>query len=235
MIPRKAARKSVKAKVGMSSPSGHGKTFSSLLLARGLSSAWNKVCLVDSEGSGDKYAGHPDLGEFLVIPLYESKEPDRFAPVAWISALKAATDAGMETVIIDSATHEWQWCLDYHRKLGGQFRDWAKVTPEHEKFIRAILRCPLHVIVCVRRKADYAITNEPGRKASVEKVGLKSEIREGFEYELDLMIGLQSGHLANVEKDRTSLFGGRADFVITQQIGEELKAWAEGAAIDGER
>jgi hypothetical protein len=235
MMIRKAARKRVKVKAGISGPSGKGKTFSALLMARGLSTAWDKVCLIDSEGSGDKYADHPDLGDFLVIPLYESKEVDRFSPSAWITALKAATDAGIETVIIDSASHEWHWCLDYHRKLGGQFRDWAKVTPEHEKFVRAILRCPMHSIVCVRSKTDYAISSEPGRKASVEKVGLKPEIREGFEYELDLMIDLQSGHLAKVEKDRTSLFSGRADFVITQHTGEQLKAWAEGAKVDGER
>lgn len=232
---RKASRQQVHLKLGLSGPSGTGKTMSALRLAYGLTGDWSRVCLIDSEGSGDKYADHPLLGDFGLIPLYERKDPDRFAPSVWIAALKEAADAGMGAVILDSASHEWHWCLDYQRKLGGKFNDWAKVTPEHDKFVRAILRCPMHMIVCVRRKTDYAITNEPGRKASVEKVGLKSEIREGFEYELDLMFGLQAGNLASVEKDRTGIFAERADFVITQHVGEELKAWAEGAKIDGQR
>jgi hypothetical protein len=176
------------------------------------------VCLVDTEGSGDKYAGHPELGPFHIIPLYESSHPDRFAPGSWIEAMKLALDHGIEAIVLDSATHEWQWCLDYHRNLGGRFQDWAKVTPEHDKFIRAILRCPAHVITCLRRKTEYALSQDPGKKANVEKVGLKSEIREGFEYEPDLVFGLNRNHMTNVEKVRTKTFADGPDFIIGEEI-----------------
>jgi hypothetical protein len=229
---RKAARRQLKSKIGFTGPSGVGKTFSALLLAYGLTS-WDKIAVIDTEGSADKYADHPMLGPFLVINLKDVDGPDKFSPNAFIQAMKACIDAGIEVVIIDSATHEWQWCLDYQTKLGGRFQDWAKVTPEHKKFIEAILRCPTHVIVCMRRKTDYAINQEQGKRTTVEKVGLKSEMREGFEYELDLLMGLNQNHMVTIEKDRTGIFANRPDFIITPKIGEEIKNWANGASEHG--
>ena len=224
---RKAERKKSKLKIGLTSPSGCGKTFSSLLLAAGLAGGdWEKVAIIDTEGSGDKYAGHLGLGPFNVIDLNEDPmDQDRFSPDRYINALKVCVENGIEVAILDSATHEWQWCLDYQTRLGGRYQDWKKVTPLHDRFIRAIVNAPIHVIVCTRRKTDYGISNDGGR-TTVTKVGLKSEIREGFEYELDLVWGLNHQHMAEIEKDRTSLFHNRAAFVITQKTGEELARWA---------
>ena len=232
---RKATRKRVKLKAGISGPSGTGKTFSALRLARGLASDWSKVCVIDSEGSADKYAGHPTLGDYSVNPLYEKVGADRFAPNAWIGAIKECVDAGMEVAIIDSGTHEWKWCLGYLQKIGGRFQEWSKVSPEHENFIRAIQLCPIHLLICLRSKTEYIITNESGRKPTVEKVGLRPETREGFEYELDLMLSLDTKHLARVEKDRTEIFAGRADFMLTEAHGQELISWTEGKVASGRR
>src|SRR5574343_215030 len=111
---RKAERKQAKLRVGMSGPSGSGKTYSALLLARGLASEWDKVCLIDSEnGSGELYS---DLGTYNIIPL---KAP--FTPESYIEAIQAAENAGMEVIVIDSASHEWDGkggCLEINERLG---------------------------------------------------------------------------------------------------------------------
>jgi hypothetical protein len=230
---RKAERKKVHVKIGITAPSGHGKTFSSLRIARGLASSWEKVCLIDTEGSGDKYAGHKALGPFQVINLFESDDEHRFSPARWIEAMKMAADAGMEVVILDSASHEWQWCLEQKERINKSIHDWKQITPHHNKFIRAILQCPMHAIVCTRRKVEYAL-NESGGRKTVEKVGMKSEMREGFEYELDVNIGLNRNHMATIEKDRAGIFHGRPEFVPSEAIGRELLAWSRAEELKPE-
>ena len=59
---RKAQRKQAKLKIGIASPSGGGKTYSSLLLAKGLVGDWDKVAVIDTEnGSADLYDHLGDL------------------------------------------------------------------------------------------------------------------------------------------------------------------------------
>jgi hypothetical protein len=230
---RKAERKKVFVKVGITAPSGHGKTFSSLRIARGLASSWDRVCLIDTEGSGDKYAGHRELGPYQVINLFESEDDHRFSPERWIAAMKVAADAGMEVVILDSASHEWQWCLEQKERINKSINDWKQITPHHNKFIRAILQCPMHVIVCTRRKVEYVLHEEGGRKR-VEKAGMRSEMREGFEYELDVNIGLNRNHMATIEKDRAGIFHGRPEFIPSEAIGRELLAWSRAEELKPE-
>jgi len=110
---RKAQRKQSKLRIGLSSPSGAGKTYSSLLLAKGLVGNWSKIGLIDSEnGRGDIYS---DFGEYNIITL---KPP--FTPESYIEAIRAFESAGMEAIIIDSTTHEWEGeggCLQLNEKL----------------------------------------------------------------------------------------------------------------------
>jgi hypothetical protein len=227
---KKAERKRVYAKIGVTAPSGCGKTFSSLLIARGLASCWEKVCLIDSEGSGDKYAGHKSLGPYQVINLFESDDINRFSPQRWIDAMEVAAKAGMEVVILDSVTHEWHWCLEQKERINKSINDWKSITPHHTRFINCIVHCLMHVIVCTRRKVEYALTSD--RK--VEKLGMKSEMREGFEYELDVNIGLNRNHLATIEKDRAGIFHGRPEFVPTEATGRELLAWSRAEELKPE-
>lgn len=97
----KAQRKRLKARIGISGPSGSGKTYSALLLAYGMTGNWEKICVIDTEvGSSNNYS---HLGDFNVLELSEPFSPERF-----IEAIKACENAGMEAIIIDSASHEWE-------------------------------------------------------------------------------------------------------------------------------
>lgn len=217
---RKASRQKAKLRIGLAGPSGAGKTYSALLLASGITS-WDKIAVIDTENmSADLYC---DLGDYQVLPL---KAP--YAPERYIEAIRTCEQAGVEVIIIDSITHEWDGvggCLEIQDKLGGRYQDWAKVTPRHRAFIEAILTSSCHVITTVRSKQDYEMTNDNGR-LRVQKVGLKEVTREGFEYELTLSLNININHLASCSKDRTSLLKDRADFVITPEFGKELLEWA---------
>jgi hypothetical protein len=225
---RKATRKQAKIRLGLSAVSGGGKTFSAIQIAKGLTGGdLSKVALIDTEnGSADLYA---HLGEFNVLPLSSPYTPERY-----IEAIRTCEKAGMEVIIIDSISHEWDGrggCLEILESLGGKYQDWAKVTPRHQLFISAILLSPAHIITTVRRKQDYEMIKD-GNKVKVEKSGLREITREGFEYELTTNLEISSNHLASASKDRTGLFAGKPAFVPTVQTGEAILKWSnEGEEV----
>lgn len=224
---QKATKKKVKLRIGMSGASGFGKTYSSLLMAYGITKDWNKIAVIDTENSSASL--YSDLGEYNVIDLQPPYSPERY-----IEAIKTCESAGIEVIIVDSITHEWDGeggCLEIHDKLGGRYQDWGKITPRHRTFINAILHCNSHVITCVRRKQDYEMVKENG-KLSVQKAGTKEITREGFEYELTVNYEfVNDSHFVKASKDRTSLFINKPEFVITSKTGEELMQWAN-AGVD---
>jgi hypothetical protein len=223
---RKAQRAKAKLRVGLSGPSGSGKTYSALLLARGLSTNWDKILLIDTEnGSGELYS---DLGSYNVITLQAPYSPERY-----IEAIKAGEDAGMETIIIDSVTHEWDGkggCLELNDTLakakfkGNTWSAWSETTPRHQRFIDAIVSSKCHIITAARSKTE---TVQEGGK--VKKLGMKDIQREGFEYELTVAFNIdRDSHMAIASKDRTKLFIDKDPFKLSTKTGEELLAWNDG-------
>lgn len=219
---RKATRKQAKIRLGLSAVSGGGKTYSAILIAKGLCGDLSKVAVIDTEnGSADLYA---HLGDYNVLPLTAPFSPERY-----VEAIRSCERAGMEVIIIDSISHEWDGkggCLEIVESLGGKYQDWAKVTPRHQAFIDAILQSPSHIITTVRRKQDYEMTKVDGR-VKVEKGGLKEITREGFEYELTINLELDTRHNATASKDRTNLFAGKPAFVPSEKTGEMIAQWCE--------
>lgn len=227
---RKAERRKAKLRIGMSGPAGSGKTFSSLLLASGMA-PWDKIALIDTEsGSGELYANSKGIGQYQYLRLNPGYTPERY-----VEAIKACEDAGMEVIIIDSATHEWDGsggCLEIVDQLTNASRSknsyiaWGKVTPRHKKFIDAIIQSPCHIITTTRRKQDYDMGKDEKGKTIVTKVGLKEIQREGFEYELTVAFDIDITHHAISSKDRTGLFDGLPEFKVGKDTGEALKSWS---------
>lgn len=220
---RKATRRKAKIRLGLSAVSGGGKTYSALLVAKGICGDWSKVAIIDSENnSADLYA---HLGDYNVLPISAP-----FSPEKYVEAIKSCEKAGMEVIIVDSITHEWDGkggCLEIVESLGGKYQDWAKVTPRHQAFIDAIIQSPCHMITTVRRKQDYEMIKDGNGKVKVEKGGLKEITREGFEYELTINLELDTKHNATASKDRTGLFMNKPAFVPSEKTGELIAQWCE--------
>jgi hypothetical protein len=225
---KRATRSQVKLRLGLSAVSGGGKTFSALRLAHGMTNDWTKIAVIDTENKSASLYSH--MGEFNVIDLEPPYSPERY-----IQAIKTCEDAGMEVIIIDSVTHEWDGkggILNIADSMtGNSFTNWAKLTPRHQAFIDAILQSKCHVITCVRRKQDYEMTKDSNGKTYVQKSGLKEITREGFEYELTLNFTIELNHMATASKDRTGLYMGKPEFVITEDTGRELLAWCNSGEV----
>jgi hypothetical protein len=223
---RKARRSATKLRLLLTGPSGAGKTWGALQIAKGMG---GKTVVIDTEeGSSDLY---DHLHDFDVIDLRPSFSPERY-----IEAIKAAEEAGYEVIVIDSVTHCWSGpggCLEILEDVAkAQFRGntWSAfsvITPRWRAFVDAILRSPAHVICCGRSKTETAQVDDHGKK-KVAKLGMKIEARDGLEFEFTLVLDLiHDGHYATVSKDRTGLFAGDPK-PITVETGERLAAWLAG-------
>ena len=225
MAFKKATKKAAKLRLALVGPSGSGKTYTALVLAKTLA-AGKPVALIDSErGSASKYAG--DVADFDVCEL-ESFEPLRYA-----KTIDEAADAGYPVLVVDSLSHAWTGeggALDQVDKRGGKFQAWRDVTPMHRKLVDTILGYPGHVICTMRSKTEYVVEKSKGGKTEVRKVGLAPVMRDGVEYEFDVVGDMDHRHMLTVSKSRCASL---ADEVIRKpgpEVAERLLAWLE----DGE-
>ena len=225
----KAVRKAAKLRLALTGPSGSGKTYSALLLAQGLG---GKIALIDTErGSASLYS---HICEFDALGLEPPYTPERF-----IEAITSAERAGYDTLIVDSATHEWSGiggCLELVDEVarakfkGNTWSAWNDVTPRHRSFLDKMMQSPLHIIATSRSKTETAQTEGPNGKKQVVKLGMKAEQRDGFEYEFTVVLDLiHDGHFATASKDRTGLFSGDPK-PITPATGKMLIDWLTSGA-----
>lgn len=226
MLLQKATRKKSKLRLNLSAPSGAGKTYSALLLAKGLVGNWDKIAVIDTENGSASLYEH--LGPFNTIDLAPPFTPERY-----IQAIDACIAGGMECIIIDSSSHEWSGsggCIEINEQLaqakyrGNTWSAWNETTPRHDSFVNKVLQCPLHVITCTRSKMETIM----GEDKKVKKVGMKDVQREGWEYELTVSLSIdRDTHKAIASKDRTELFEGLDPFIITENTGITIKEWCE--------
>lgn len=224
---RPSERKKAKIKLALQGSSGSGKTYSSLLIAKGLTNDnLSKVAIIDTEnGSADLYA---HLGSYNVLSLQPPFTPDKY-----VQAIEICEKANMQVIIIDSISHCWEYLLDYHSKMAGNsFTNWAKIKPLEKVFLNKILQSPTHIIATMRTKQDYVLQQKDG-KYIPEKVGLKSISRDGTDYEFTLVFDVDIKHFAISSKDRTGLFMGKPEFMISASTGKKILEWCNnGTSLD---
>ncbi|WP_159468325.1 AAA family ATPase [Dyadobacter sp. 3J3] len=217
---QKAQRKNVKVKIGIQGPSGSGKTKSALLIAFGLTADWSKIAVIDTENRSSEL--YSNLGAFSILPLFSPFTPERFN-----EAIHTCIRAGMQVVIIDSISAEWQNILQDHSKLtGNSYINWSKFTPRHDTFVDTLIQSDIHIICTLRSKQAYVLTEKNGKQVP-EKVGMKPVQREDLDYELTLVFQLSMKHNATAVKDRTEIFADRPEFTITSETGFLIRKWCE--------
>lgn len=221
----KALRKKAKLRLALTGPSGSGKTYGALEIAKGLG---GKTAVIDTEkGSASLYS---DRFNFDVLELDPPFTPERF-----IEAIGAAQGAGYDNLIIDSITHEWSGsggCLELLDGLakakyrGNTWSAWSEITPRHNAFLDAILRSDLHIIATMRSKTETAQVDKGNGKKGVDKLGMKSEQRDGVEYEFTTVLDLNhETHTAMASKDRTGLFSNSEVTQLNESTGKKLMDW----------
>ena len=216
----KAKKEKIWTKVLLGGSSGSGKTYNALRLATGLArKCGSEIAAIDTEAGRIRY--YANEFEFSDMQLTEP-----FTPEKYISAIEDAVNSGFKVLIIDSISHEWNYCVDIHDKMpGNSWTNWSKVTPRHDAFMEKILQAPIHIIATVRGKDEYVLEEKNG-KQTPKKVGLGFKQRDGVEYNYTATFNIaQDTHIAEATKDNTHIFEGRYE-VLTEKDGEALYDWA---------
>jgi len=217
---KKAKREQIWIKVLGAGASGSGKTYSMLRLATGFAKkSGGKIAAIDTENGRIRYyANEFDFDDLQLSAPY--------TPEKYIEAIDAAADGGYTILIIDSITHEWDYCLEVHSKMpGNSYTNWVKITPRHDPFMEKILQSPLHIFATVRGKDEYVMEEKNGKQVP-KKVGLGYKQRDNTEYNYTVTFNIdQQSHIADAMKDNTHLFENRYD-VLTEKDGMALYDWA---------
>jgi len=220
---QKASRKKASIKMSLQGPSGSGKTYSSLLLGYGLTNDWSKIAVIDSENHSSELYSH--LRSYNVLQLTAPYTPEKY-----IQAIDACGQAGMQVIIIDSISHEWEYILEAHASLpGNSFTNWQKIGLRHKAFIQSLLSSKAHIIATTRTKQDYVLNNLNGKMVP-EKVGLKAVQREGLDYEFTLVFDLNMKNSAVASKDRTGLFFGKPEQKLSIETGRDILNWCNSGS-----
>lgn len=221
---KKAEDVQVFARIGIFAVSGSGKTVGALRIAQGLGGT---VAIIDSEkGSSAKAKKIPEVKvPYDIWTLDGTKIED------YIAAINAAAKAGYQVLIIDSATHAWK---ELNAEMNAAaaastshntWAPWAKGTPRHKRFVDAIINYPGHVICTMRTKTEWLITPGADGKNKPQRIGLSPEQGKGIEYEFDMLISIDTDHVALVEKDRTGRYQDQTIERIDESLGRDLAEW----------
>ncbi len=204
-----ATKEQGKLRMAVSGPSGSGKTFTSINVLAHM--GCKKILVLDSEhGSAAKYANEfPVKFDVIDNKFWQSN----FDPRRLIAVLKAVADK-YDGIVTDSLTHFWMGpggmltLVDNAAKKaqarGGKydsFGAWKEVDPIYAELIQTILGLPCHFVGCMRAKSEYDDVVENGKKKKV-KVGMASQMREGFEFEFDVEGMMTMNHEFIVGKTR---------------------------------
>ncbi len=161
--------------LGLSGASGSGKTYSALLVARGIAEGITgkkgaPIGIVDTENRRALHyrEAFPEMVHYDMQAVDESGNMVGFGPERWIEVIDAAEAADLPVLVIDSFSHAWEGVggvLDLHattldkltrgddskRNALSQLA-WAQVKPRYRRLIDRIVRAKTNIVICTRAK-----------------------------------------------------------------------------------
>lgn len=234
---RKAKRAGARLVVGIAGISGSGKTFTGLQLAYGLAGYdASKVGFLDTENRrGSLYADALRDANGAIQEFYIGDLEPPFSPQRYIEAILEFQKAGVEVLVVDTVTHEWEGqggCHDIAAAAGnGRGKNWLKGKEEHKRFMNVLLQCDMHIIVCIRARQKVEVVQE-GNKQVFKPLGIMPIQEENFMFEMTASLMMHAeGKQQEVMKCPAELqpILGREEGYITPADGKALRDWVLGA------
>lgn len=231
-----AKREATPVVISVAGRSGSGKTYSSLLLARGLAGPTGKVGVIDSENKRSRmYADDPAIGGFVVSDLYPPYTSD-----AYIRQIDEAEKTGVDVLVIDSMSHEWTGiggAIEQADAINAKSRKpgptaWIKPKVNHRRLVNRLLAAQCHVICCLRAEHKMIAYMDNGEQKFAESEHLIPEQEKRFIYEMTLSATLDNvTHLPVFTKCPKPLLGALEDGkLIGRETGEIIRTWVDGGA-----
>lgn len=231
---QKVQREGARVLIMLCGPSGCGKTYTAIQLAYGMANGdASKVGFLDTENGRGKFYADTVPQPFLYGEL---KPP--FSPARYVQALEEFAKTGVEVLIVDSGSHEFEGLggiQDIAEAGNPRMPNWNKAKAEHKKFMSALLNSPMHIILCLRAreksKPEKQIIDGKEKTVYVD-YGMQpiTEKNVVFEATASLMLHDQ-GKRQDPLKVPAALQGilGRGNGYLTADDGRALRAWVDGA------
>jgi hypothetical protein len=167
--------------LGLTGPTGSGKTCSALRLARGLAGPNGKIFAADTENRRMlRYANAFEFQRCSIDAPFLSEK--------YTVAAEQAQKAGADVLIIDSVSHEHvgpggtlERFEDELNRLAGDNWDrreklkgtaWIRPKRAHKAMLQRFIQLNMHVILCFRAEPKIAIRDDPKKPGKTEWVDL---------------------------------------------------------------
>ena len=230
-----AVREQVSLLIALAGASGSGKTKSALRLAQGISPE-GKIAFIDTEARrGLHYA---DQHTFLHLDM---RPP--FTPARFTEALVAAEKAGVEVVIVDNFSDEYEGeggiCEWAEKILQGGTKspgNWNVPKTAHKQMMNRIMQMRVSVIFCLRADERIKIDRENG-KTVVTPLGWMWIAEKRFHYFMTASFiltpdkpGIPRFDLPHKLQEQHRGFFPEGRF-IDEACGQKMAVWAKGGVV----
>lgn len=236
---RPAVREAVALLIGLIGPSGGGKTYSAMRLAKGICGD-KPFAVIDTEAGRAKH--YADLFRF---DHGELKPP--FRPEAYIEAIKAADEAGYRAIIVDSHSHEWageggvlDWQEEELQRMAGdnwqkreacKMASWIKPKMAHKQMIQRFLQIRANLILCFRAEEKIEMKKGSDGKIMVVPKGFQPICSKEMPYELTVSFLLTPDNPGipqpiKLQEQHKALFPPNQ--LIDEEAGRRISEWAFG-------
>jgi hypothetical protein len=224
------------ALIGMYGASGSGKTYSALLLAKGLSGGdMSKVAFIDTEnGRGSHYCDDPFLTGYKYAAM-----PQEFRPKNFSDYLTVAINSGFKTIIIDSFTSEWEgikgvvdWAAEIQERTKKEgLHCWAKPKAAHKLLLNQLMVANAHIILCMRGKEKLLQKKGNDGKTEIVSGGYVPMQCEKLLYEMLISFRIEENNSATIVKSYKSIIelGLQDKTPITEKTAIPILKWLNGS------
>jgi len=227
-----AKKQAIPALIGLWGKSGSGKTYSALLLARGLVGAKGKIAVIDTENQRAKF--YSDVaGGWMHLDLQPPFSPDKYS-----AAFKFCEESGANAIIVDSMSHVWEGeggvldIAEEGRTSSGKhlkaLAKWKAPKIEHKRMMNNLIRSAIPVIFCLRAK-DAVKQVGGGDDLKIVPLGWQPIADKNFIFEMTLDLHMTKDGRYDLETSKTVPAALRGvitkDGVISEAMGVKIAEW----------
>lgn len=239
---KEAKKEAIPPLVGLFGKSGSGKTYSALLLARGMVGEKGKIVLIDTEnGRAKYYSDSKEIGKWFHLDMQPPFTPEKYS-----AALEFSEKQGADVTIFDSASHVWEeLVLDAEsartkdgREMPGLAK-WKDPKISHKRMLNKLIRTTKPVIFCLRSK-DGVKQEGFGKDMKIIQLGEQPICERGFIYEMTIALHLTKDGMFDLNNSKAIPSplrpyikeGGKVGI----DMGKSISKWANsGEEMDVEK
>lgn len=233
-VSKPAKKVQVPVLIALWSKSGGGKTYSAIVLARGIVGPKGKIFVIDTENERSLF--YAELaGGWEHVRFDPPFTPERYA-----AAFKYCEDNGADIIIVDSMSHVWDGeggTLEAADEKGGNGLSKFKAPKiAHKRLVNKLTRSKLPVIFCIRAK-DAVKQVGGGSDMKIIPLGWQPIAEKNFIFEMTLDLHMTKDGKFDLETSKTVPGALRdavkAGAVVNEAMGAAIARWAgSGAPMD---